>query len=309
MLLIILSFGASSSFGALTVKEAWVQLYNHTSSNALVSVRTALTDANGDVIIAGTMNTRETDYGNDDQFVVKYSGRTGAFLWKYRYGTPDKLRDYVIAAAIDPAGDIVITGTVVTEKGGADYRTAKLSGSTGALLWEKTYNGPANRDDSIAGLVINSHGDIFVTGSSTGENTGFDYYTVCYSGSDGEVRWANRLDGPASGEDVARSITLGAEDDLFVTGSSVSQISSADYFTARLSQADGTVAWTRSYDSLLGDDRARHIASDKLGDVVVTGYSVRTEEFYTVKYSKADGLAIWERRDARQQVVLVGSFR
>jgi len=77
-----------------------------------------------------------------------------------------------IAIAVDGSGNVVVTG------GFGDYYTAKYAAADGALLWEKSYNGPGNGDDwpqTKSSLAIGSDGAVYVTGASDG-----DFVTMKY---------------------------------------------------------------------------------------------------------------------------------
>jgi hypothetical protein len=50
---------------------------------------------------------------------------------------------------------------------------------TGARLWVKRYNGPANGDDLAMSLAAGA-GRVFVTGGSGGRTSGQDFATVAY---------------------------------------------------------------------------------------------------------------------------------
>jgi len=50
-------------------------------------------------------------------------------------------------------------------------------------------------------VAVDGSGNVFVTGSSTGSGSFFDYATVAYSGA-GVPLWTNRYNGPANGDDL-----------------------------------------------------------------------------------------------------------
>jgi outer membrane protein assembly factor BamB len=62
---------------------------------------------------------------------------------------------------------------------------------TGALVWEKRYNGPANNGDIAYAAVVDSNGNVVVAGTSQG-----DCYTAKYAAEDGALLWEKR--GPNS---------------------------------------------------------------------------------------------------------------
>jgi hypothetical protein len=64
----------------------------------------------------------------------------------------------------------------------SNYLTVCIN-SAGTLVWEKTYNGPANDTDTATSAAVSHNGStVYVTGSSQGNGSGADYATIAYSG-------------------------------------------------------------------------------------------------------------------------------
>jgi hypothetical protein len=72
--------------------------------------------------------------------------------------------------AVDPSGNVLVTGYSYGTNYNYDYYTAKYAAADGALLWEKRYNGGA-----ASSLALGPNGMVAVTGCSSG-----DYATVVY---------------------------------------------------------------------------------------------------------------------------------
>ena len=216
--------------------------------------------------------------------------------WVQRYNGPANSNDDARAVALDSAGDVVVTG-LSPNASNWDYYTAKYAGGDGALLWEKRYNGPANRYDRTLAIALDSAGNAVVTGYSENESNP-DYYTAKYAATDGALLWEKRYNGPTNSYDVARAVALDSADDVVVTGYSDNG-SNMDYYTAKYAAADGALLWEKRYDSLAdGIDDAQAVALDSAGNVVVTGYSDNgsNTDYYTAKYAAADGTLLWEKR-------------
>ena len=136
------------------------------------------TDAEGNVIVAGHF-TDLVDFGGGTEerinrttrpFVAKYDS-AGNYLW-FRSLEIDDTSDFfqIRGLAMDPSGDIVVTGVsrafFPREFVGPDIFVTKL-GSAGNLIWSKIFDG---REFQIGLSVdIDSHSNIFVTGSALGE--------------------------------------------------------------------------------------------------------------------------------------------
>jgi hypothetical protein len=77
---------------------------------------------------------------------------------------------------------VFVTGSSTDSAGFFDYETLAYNASTGARLWAKRYNGPANGDDLASALAASPDGTkVFVTGRSTGSAGFFDYETLAYA--------------------------------------------------------------------------------------------------------------------------------
>src|SRR6266487_3921662 len=107
------------------------------------------------------------------------------------------------------------------------------SAATGATLWVRRYDGPANGDDAAASVAVSpAGGTVYVTGYSTGATSGPDYVTAAYNAATGATLWVRRYDGPANSTDAAYSVAVSSSTGtVFVTGISYGATSGADYLT------------------------------------------------------------------------------
>jgi uncharacterized delta-60 repeat protein len=203
--------------------------------------------------------------------------------------------DYV---ALDNSGNAVLAGS---SWGGSsmDYHFAKYAGASGALVWDKRYNGPASNYDEANGVAVDASGNVVVTGRSYNSSGNADYYTAKYAATDGALLWEQRYNGPANGDDNATALALDNAGNVIVTGYSHNG-SNDDYYTAKYAAANGTLLWEKRYNGPAnGYDYANAVAVDGNGNVIVTGSSTSQSgysDYYTAKYSVADGALLWERR-------------
>ena len=72
--------------------------------------RKVAVDAAGNVYVTGSSTNSA---GNYDYVTIKY-GPNGNTLWTQRYNSPYNHNDYVQALAVDAAGNVYVTGFVVT---------------------------------------------------------------------------------------------------------------------------------------------------------------------------------------------------
>ena len=204
----------------------------------------------------------------------------------------------------DSSGNIIVTGYfqgnvdfgggTVSSLGGQDIFVAKYS-STGAYLWSKTMGSVA--DDYANALSVDRNGNAIVTGSFNysvdfgggalnSASPGFsDIFLVKYSAA-GVHQWSRQFGD--SGNDTGYGVTADTSGNVVVTGSFVgvvdfgggwltSNLNSNDIFVAKYS-ATGAHSWSRGYGSS-GDDHGNAVATDSLGNVVVTGYFNSTIDF------------------------------
>jgi hypothetical protein len=93
---------------------------------------------------------------------------------------PANLEDYATSLALDSAGNVYVTGITYYGLNNGDYATVKYT-SFGVQEWVQLYNGPGNGNDRAGSIAVDKRGNVYVTGSSMGLGTGYDYATVKYS--------------------------------------------------------------------------------------------------------------------------------
>src|SRR5207244_3460218 len=101
-----------------------------------------------------------------------------------------------------------------------DYATVAYEASTGARLWVARYTGPGSGPDAPTSIGVSPDGtEVFVTGSSLGSSSGYDYATVAYDAFTGAEHWVARYTARGRHGDLATSLGVspdGAE--VYVTG-------------------------------------------------------------------------------------------
>jgi hypothetical protein len=228
--------------------------------------------------------------------VASTEAQTALQTWVQRYNGPGNYGDGAAAMAVDTNGNVFVTG--YSYNGYSDYATIAYS-NTGIPLWTNRYSGPGYFDFASA-IAVNNVGSVFVTGYSESSTTypyNRDYATVAYSGA-GMPLWTNRYNGPGNIDDQATAITTSTNGNVFVTGWSSSGGANYDYVTIAYSGA-GISLWTNRYNGPgNGIDKASAIATDRNGNVFVTGYSTGSgsgNDYATVAYSGA-GVPLWTNR-------------
>ncbi len=164
--------------------------------------------------------------------------------------------------------------------------------------WVSRYNGPpGNSSDEAHSIAVDGFGNVYVTGHSVGSVSFGDYGTVKYN-SAGVQQWAARYNGPGNSFERAYSIAVDGSGNVYVTGRSTGIGTAYDYATIKYNSSGDSV-WVQRYNGPgNGDDEARSIAVDGLGNVYVTGYSKGSApgpDYATIKYNST-GSQLWVQR-------------
>jgi len=166
-------------------KELWLKRYNGPKNGNDHPLAIAV-DGSGNIYVTGYSwagEIWESGTGND-YATIKYSS-AGKQLWVKRYDGPGNREDYARAIAVDGSGNIYVTGSSTGsdfESDISDYVTIKYSGA-GVQLWLDRYDGPGGwgeNDDGANAIAVDKSGNVYVTGYSTGSDTGYDYATIKY---------------------------------------------------------------------------------------------------------------------------------
>ena len=215
--------------------------------------------------------------------------------WVARHNGPASLIDRAYAAAVDPAGNIYVTGYQHVSETEAKYVTIKYN-SSGGVVWTATYGMPETSGGLAEAIAVDALGNVYVTGGCNSSAGRYEYATVKYNSS-GVEQWVARYRGPrADGSEHAYAIAVDALGNVYVTGESSGQYQGTDYATVKYDSA-GVEQWAARYNGP-GDliDVAGAVAVDAHGNVYVTGYSFGANQDYaTVKYNSA-GVEQWAAR-------------
>jgi uncharacterized delta-60 repeat protein len=263
-------------------QQQWVARYNGPGNDDDEPYGIAVDDT-GNVYVTGYSVGSKS--GND-YATIKYNS-DGQEQWVARYNGPSNSNDYGRSIGIDGSGNVYVTGSSIGSSG-FDYATVKYD-SSGQEQWAARYNGPGNEDDEPSAMVVDSSGNVYVTGYSTGSGTFYDYTTIKYNTS-GTEEWVARYNGEASLLDIAYAIALDASGNVYVTGWSVGLGTGYDYATVKY-DSSGQEQWVERYNGTGDtDDQAYAIAVDSSANVYVTGYAINSDgvsDFTTIKYSQS----------------------
>jgi hypothetical protein len=167
--------------------------------------------------------------------------------------------------------------------------------------WVSRYNGPASGNDQANALIVDSSGNIYVTGASDGGG-----FTTIKHDSDGNQLWVRICNGPGIFGGSGAAIAVDMPGNVYVTGSVFTPYGGEDYATVKY-DSDGNQLWVRTYGGNRGDDdEAKVIAIDGDGNVYVSGTSIDTlpipegslywcAPLTTIKYD-SNGNQLWVKK-------------
>ena len=221
----------------------------------------ATVDSSGNAIVAALSLPSAGGPSGDDLLLVKYDASLGE-TWAHTepaiessevlgsiLSPPELGRRKV---AVDSLGNTVVVGSTSSSATStdADFLIQRY-GPGGNRLWTRTVDGGFGNDFATA-VVLDSAGNIFVTGWSNGNGTGYDILTMRLDPANGNTVWSKRYDGAAHSTDVSYSLALGkiqapGGDGVFVSGAS---FNGARYNVAVLGYpvADGSSPWVGTVD-------------------------------------------------------------
>ena len=235
---------------------------------------------------------------NAKLLLAKYvdNGATVALQWTKTFKKTGVAGSRATEVAVDRAGNVIVAGTVgvapPASAKGRDVVVIKYS-PAGVRKWRTFYAGPAGRDDYVTGLGLDRSGNAYVSTTSMGVHTGFDFATVKVRASGGRA-WVQRYAGP-SGRDETAGIAVLPSGDCFVSGSSANG-SHPRVVTIRYSAA-GALRWSAAYSTDVGGVSVDAISRMGSSAVVVGGSmwngNAEGGDLVFLKYRASNGARIW----------------
>lgn len=157
----------------------WIKVYNNYGVGHYDNAYSIATNDSSDVFIAG--------YSDDAAYmghmlVVKYN-TFGIQQWVRTYIGAGSYNDRASKIITDKNGDCYVTGySNFSGPLHGQYTTIKYA-SNGTMLWIKQYRNlsSSNSDDFANDIVLDSSNNVYITGSSYGNNSYYDFATLKYS--------------------------------------------------------------------------------------------------------------------------------
>jgi len=270
--------------------EQWKQQFNGPGNFDDFGVSLDL-DTAGNVYVGGYSYGSGTNY---DFVLLKYNP-AGVNQWTKRWNGVTNGADYLKKINLSSDGNIVVTGYSFKNTTFNDFTTIKYN-SSGDLIWMRQYNSSFNSDDQAINLKVDPQNNVYVCGQSKGTGLGYDFAVVKYDSS-GNQQWLQRYDSPGSFDDVAKSVDLDINGNVFVTGHTYQPGTLNDFITIKYNSA-GIQQWTRFYNADNLSDRGVDVRVDQSGNVYVTGNSIKngngSSDIEIIKYDNS-GNVVWTK--------------
>ncbi|MHC4867651.1 MAG: SBBP repeat-containing protein [Planctomycetota bacterium] len=265
------------------------------------------------------------DINSQPQFVTSKYDKEGRKLWQHRYEGAVKGFGVCEALVVDHAGNVYVTGGVVTRETEEEkrldetvfgYATVRYD-PAGNRQWDACYQKPRKMLSWPVYMAVDSKSNVYITGTSRepafngqiGEDTE-DLYRLEYPDSNfvtikydqqGRQLWAIEFGSPGNHENSASAIAADRAGNVYVTGGSVKHkgIAGSDFHIATIKyDTNGKEVWVTQH---RGEPNsisiAEDLALDSSGNVYVIGSSRDQEssDLLTIKYD-TDGKEQWVAR-------------
>jgi uncharacterized delta-60 repeat protein len=271
---------------AVTIKynpagaQQWIHTFN--GFNGWSDLPTSLEiDPSGNLYIGGT-----TVYSYEDFMTLKYNS-SGQLLWANAYTGEFLGFDYGSVSTFDAAGNVYTIGYAEGIGGNFNIEVVKYN-SSGVEQWYRQYAGSLHLDDWGVSVLADAAGNVFVGGSASEVQTGYDITAIKYNSS-GDQQWLREYNGPHPGGDFTSSMIFDATGNIILTGvTNRFGTQGSDYATVKYDAA-GVQQWVSLYSGTpTGKDEAFDVASDAAGNIYVTGESAGNgslKDYATIVYN------------------------
>ncbi|GEM_PF-1497351 len=250
-------------------------------------------DKNSNIYICGKRTLVST--GDFNILLIKYN-LNGELVWNKSYGdsTSFLFNDFASDIELDRNGNIFVTGSkYIGEDSKSDYITLKYD-SSGALIWDRTYNGTGTDTDEAYALTLDSSSNVYVTGVSSGGANRFDIATIKYN-NNGIEQWVRTYNG-LNFDDAGRYIESDKNGNIFVGGNTQVELFGKNVFTVLNYSESGILQWERkNVSTSAGNNNINGIRIDKnknliVGATIFNGNTIKNDRLLIQYNSNGDSL-------------------
>jgi hypothetical protein len=250
----------------------WTATYDNPDFHKADYRRAMVVDAAGNVIAGGDTHTSTQGV---DWVIVKWRAN-GTQAWTYTYDQVTHQDDYLSDVGCDRAGNVYACGITDNGGGSAYWLVMKFRASDGKRLWVHVFTGPKGTMlyNQPEAMVVDAHGNSYVTGYSDNSKGDQDLLTIKFSPR-GTSYWVRRVDGAAHKNDVGTDIAL-RDGRVYVVGQTeTAGAPGANKVMLLRYSSGGHRDWLRTWRSAAGTSPwVRGFAVDGAGNSFVAGSSL-----------------------------------
>ena len=208
---------------AVTGATAWQYNVNGSTNTDDLAYAVAV-DASGNVVATGSV--RGSTY---DLYTVKLSNG-GALDWQKQWNSTFDSSDAGYDLAVDASGNVIVAGTSYRSASVQDGYVVKYNGASGDLIWDRRFNGPAERQDLFYAVDLDADGNAVATGYSQNAAGNYDVLTAKMLASDGSLFWEQRFNGAADKNDSGAAVAVSPDGNVFVAGYTTTAANTTDFW-------------------------------------------------------------------------------
>jgi hypothetical protein len=218
----------------------WSRAYQGSNGGILTGdfAGAVVVNSSGEVYATGV----SVGQSGSSTFVLKYDNG-GTLLWSASYPSST----YAQRIALDSSENVYIGAT------GRDSELLALKfNSAGTLLWSGTYRGMSQFTDALSDMAVDSVGNVYVTGQSSG-TASHDIVTVKFN-ANGSRQWVSRYNNHlGNSSEVARGVEVDRAGAVYVGGYTYGGDTQHDFLALKY-DADGNQKWVFIHDQAGGPD-------------------------------------------------------
>jgi hypothetical protein len=190
-------------------------------------------DASDNTYVVGAVRNINKAY---DIKVIKLSP-TYTVLWQQTFNGTANLNDEGLSLELTSTNDVVVCGFTTTTEENKNFITRKYAGSSGALLWSKTFD-EQDGEDKATDLKLDLSGNAIICGSSYKDGN-LDYVVQKLKNTTGDIIWTGRWNGDSNLNDQPMNLAIDENDNtVYVAGQSEVMANKFKYYVTRWSQKD-----------------------------------------------------------------------
>ena len=241
------------------------------------------TDGDGNIFVGGSIWSVTEDF----KYVTMKCDTNGNSLWTVTEPA-HPCWDYLHAIACDAKGNVYVTGNFYTFYFESHVYTIKYD-SNGNQQWARVFENSVS--DNAFGIDVDEIGSVYIAGYTIISDT-LCCCTIKYD-STGTQQWVKTRIFGSNNRGIG--VTVYGEY-IYVVGHYNDGTGHWNYFIIKYNDS-GDEQWVRTYDTGYTDNYATNATSDRDGNILLTGYTNRTEtriDYCTIKYDNSGDL-LWCR--------------